>query len=136
MTAYTDIMGLLSDAENCIIDLTLFSLKETFFMSIIDYFRKEDINAGIKEYRQTKGAMLVDVRTAEEYRSGHIPSAHNFPVENVKDIARLIPKKDTPVYLYCQSGRRAVRARDKMKSMGYTNVQAIGGIENYKGKTV
>ena len=105
-------------------------------MSIIDYFRKEDINAGIKDYRQTKGAMLVDVRTAEEYRSGHIPSAHNFPVENVKDIARLIPKKDTLVYLYCQSGRRAVRARDKMKSMGYTNVQAIGGIENYKGKTV
>jgi len=105
-------------------------------MSIIDYFRKEDVNAGIKEYRQTKGAILVDVRTPEEYRRGHIPSAHNFPVENVKDIARLIPKKDTQVYLYCQSGRRAVRARDKMKSMGYTNVKAIGGIEGYKGKTV
>lgn len=135
MTAYADSMGLPSGAIHCIINLTPFSFEE-IFMSIIDYFRKEDINAGIKEYRQTKGAMLVDVRTAEEYRSGHIPSAHNFPVENVKDIARLIPQKDTPVYLYCQSGRRAVRARDKMKSMGYTNVQAIGGIENYKGKTV
>lgn len=105
-------------------------------MSIFDYFRKADINAGLKDYRQTKGAMLVDVRTVEEYRGGHIPSAHNFPVENMKDIARLIPKRDTPVYLYCQSGRRAVRARDKMKSMGYTNVQAIGGIEGYRGKTV
>ena len=105
-------------------------------MSIFDFFRKEDINAGVKEYRQTKGAMLVDVRTVEEYRGGHIPSAHNFPVENIKDIARLIPKKDTPVYLYCQSGRRAVRARDKMKSLGYINVQAIGGIGDYKGKTV
>ena len=105
-------------------------------MSIFDYFRKADINAGLTDYRQTKGAMLVDVRTVEEYRGGHIPSAHNFPVENMKDIARLIPKKDTPVYLYCQSGRRAVRARDKMKSMGYTNVQAIGGIEGYRGKTV
>lgn len=105
-------------------------------MSVFDFFRKADIDAGIKEYRQTRGAMLVDVRTVEEYRSGHIPSSHNFPVEKIKDIARLIPKKDTPVYLYCQSGRRAVRARDKMKSMGYTNVQAIGGIEDYRGKTV
>ncbi len=105
-------------------------------MSFFDFFHKADIAAGVKEYRQTKGAMLVDVRTAEEYRGGHIPSAHNFPVENIKDIARLIPRKETPVYLYCQSGRRAVRARDKMKSLGYTNVQAIGGIEDYKGKKV
>ena len=105
-------------------------------MSLFDLFKKTDINSGVKEYRETKGAMLVDVRSVEEYRTGHIPSSHNFPVDQIKDIARLIPKKDTPVFVYCQSGRRAVRAKDKMVSMGYTNVKAIGGIQDYKGKTL
>ena len=105
-------------------------------MSLFDMFKKTDINSGVKEYRETEGAMLVDVRSVEEYRTGHIPSSHNFPVDQIKDIARLIPKKETSVFVYCQSGRRAARAKDKMAAMGYTNVKSIGGIEDYKGKII
>ena len=43
------------------------------FMSILDLFKNADINEGVKEFRNQKNAVLLDVRSEEEYAAGHIP---------------------------------------------------------------
>ena len=49
-------------------------------MSILDIFKSADINEGVKEFRADKSAVLLDVRSKEEYASGHIPGSINIPL--------------------------------------------------------
>lgn len=70
----------------------------------------------------------IDVRTPDEYGAGHLEGAHNIPVEEIGSrIGALVPSKDTPVLLYCRSGRRAERARQILLGEGYTHVENRGG---------
>ncbi len=102
-------------------------------MGFFDFLKPTDINAGLEQYKQTKGAVLLDVRSEDEYRTGHIPGSINVPVEVINTVGKKIPDLNTPVFSYCLSGMRSSRAVDAMKRMGYTNVQNIGGINNYRG---
>lgn len=73
-------------------------------------------------------AVWIDVRTPEEYAAGHLRNAKNIPHDQIgQQIAAHIPNKDTPINLYCRSGRRAETAKQVLESMGYTNVQNRGG---------
>ena len=47
-------------------------------MSFFDFMKGPDINQGVKEYNATDGAGLLDVRTPDEYRQGHIPEVRMF----------------------------------------------------------
>lgn len=76
---------------------------------------------------------LVDVRSPEEYRSGHIPGALSLPLDGLDRIAGLIPGKDDTIYAYCASGARSGMAAGMLGRMGYTNVTNIGGIVSYPG---
>ncbi|MEJ2682425.1 MAG: rhodanese-like domain-containing protein [Gammaproteobacteria bacterium] len=77
-----------------------------------------------------EGAVWLDVRSASEYQTDHIDGALNIPhTEVAKRIHSAIPDKDTPVLLYCGSGRRAGIALEAMKAMGYTNLQNLGGLK-------
>ena len=106
-------------------------------MAVLDFFKKDqDMNEGIKEFNSTPKAMLIDVRTKQEYKEKHKPRKHNFNVKKKKNIGTLVPKKDTPIFLYCASGSRASKACRAMQKMGYTNVKAIGGINTYKGRCI
>ena len=99
-------------------------------MSIFSFFRKANINAGVEECRNTPGAVLVDVREADEFRAGHIPKAVNLPLSTIQNISFA---KTTPLYLYCLRGSRSKRAEGILKRLGYTVVRSIGGINGYKG---
>ena len=90
-----------------------------------------NINKGLKEYQSVPGAILVDVREPEEFRSGHIPGAINEPLSA---IANTTLPKDKSLYLYCLRGTRSLRAAGILKKMGY-KVKSISGIASYKGKT-
>ena len=46
-------------------------------MGFFDFLRSSDIKEGLKEYSETSGAILLDVRTSQEYQSGHIPGSKN-----------------------------------------------------------
>lgn len=105
-------------------------------MGLIDLFRKPDINEGLKKFRATQGAVLLDVRERYEFKEGRIPGARNLPASEIKKIGSVVSKKETPVFVYCLSGSRARKAVRQMKKLGYTNVQSIGGIEDYRGKKV
>ena len=78
-------------------------------------------------------AVWIDVRTPEEYAAGHLENAKNIPHDQIgQQIAAHVPNKNTPINLYCRSGRRAEAAKQVLESMGYTNVQNRGGYEQLK----
>ncbi|MDM7323754.1 MAG: rhodanese-like domain-containing protein, partial [Thermus sp.] len=72
------------------------------------------------------GAVIVDVRTPQEFAQGHVPGAINLPVEVVAQWADTLPK-DKPVYLYCRSGNRSRQAAEYLKRKGYTNLYNLEG---------
>ena len=95
------------------------------------FFRRGDINAGVEECRTTPGAVLLDVREADEFRSGHIPGAVNLPLSRIEE-AKL--EKNAPIFAYCLRGTRSKRAVSCLARLGYTKVRSIGGITRYKGE--
>lgn len=77
--------------------------------------------------------VLIDTRTLEEYNSGHAPNALLVPYDTIlSEIATLVPNKETPVILYCRSGRRAGIAEKELKANGYENVINVGGLADIK----
>ena len=103
-------------------------------MSFFSFFLGQDINGRLREMRDVKGAVLLDIRNPEEYREGHIPGAINIPLDNIESVQKKIKKVDTPIYTYCLSGARSSKAVRALKIMGYRNVTNIGGISRYRGK--
>jgi len=72
--------------------------------------------------------VLLDVRTAQEYEQGHIENAKNIDVlqnDFVQKIERL--DKNTPVYVYCRSGHRSMKAAQILKEHGFTKVYNLAG---------
>ncbi|MGC4069449.1 MAG: rhodanese-like domain-containing protein [Polyangiaceae bacterium] len=78
-----------------------------------------------------KGALLLDVRTREEFASGHVPGAKNIPVQELG--ARLGELKETkqPVVVYCRSGGRSASAASVLRQAGYT-VCDLGAMSNWQ----
>lgn len=105
-------------------------------MSFMNFFKRKDINAGVEECRNNADAVLLDVRTTEEYRQGHIEGGLNIPVHIIQNVKNSVSDLDRPLYVHCLSGSRSARAVSVLKSMGYTNVTDIGGVNAYRGKVV
>ena len=75
--------------------------------------------------------VLIDVRSAEEYASGHLQGAVNIPHDRiVEEIGAVAPDKSARIILYCRSGRRADTALNALKAAGYENVSNYGGLED------
>lgn len=92
-------------------------------------FGRSNINEAVLECRNAPGAVLLDVREDDEFRSGHIPGAVNVPLSRINAVD--IPK-DRPLYVYCLRGTRSRQAVGILRRMGYT-ARSIGGITGYKG---
>ena len=105
-------------------------------MNFMSFFNRPDINKGVEDWLGTEDAVLLDVRTVDEYRQGHIDGSLNIPLQNIQAVKNNIPDLDKPIYVHCLSGARSAQATSVLKSMGYTNVTDIGGINSYRGKVV
>ena len=80
--------------------------------------------------QKAKG-VWIDVRSAEEFNSGHLEDSINIPHDQIVErIKAVSPDKDAPINLYCRSGRRAEVALTELKKAGYTNVTNHGGYED------
>ena len=78
-----------------------------------------------------KDAILLDVRTAAEYQQKHIKGAVNLPLDKIDtDAVKFIPAKNTPVYIYCRSGRRSRNAMGKLLRSGYLKVTDLGSMSD------
>ena len=104
-------------------------------MGFFDFLKQPDINRGIQEFMNMEGAVLLDVRTPQEYREGHIPGSKNVPLHQLDKVEDVAENKDGALFVYCYSGARSGRATAQLRRMGYTNVQNIGGISAYFGNT-
>ncbi|TYB80372.1 rhodanese-like domain-containing protein [Bizionia gelidisalsuginis] len=82
---------------------------------------------------ENKNIQLIDVRTPNEFKSGHIKGAKNIDFFSGKFSAEFIKlNTDSPVYVYCRSGSRSKQASVKIEAMGFTQVYDLkGGITNY-----
>ena len=75
------------------------------------------------------GAIIIDVRTTDEYNESHIANAINIPVDNINEITY---DKDIKIILYCASGVRSAKAAKALVDAGYTNVYNLdGGLINW-----
>lgn len=106
-------------------------------MGLMNFLRNTaDIDEGVEEYKTTNDAVLLDVRTTEEYHNGHIDGSVNLPLDRISFIEEAVKDKNTPLYVHCYSGSRSGKAVTYLKQMGYTNAVNIGGISSYHGKVV
>ena len=79
---------------------------------------------------------LIDVRSSDEYRQGHIPGSMNIPLDQISDITRVVPDKDSRLFVHCLSGARSQRACTWLAKLGYSDVTNIGGIAQWTGEVV
>ncbi len=99
-------------------------------------FKSVSMQEGLKLMADDKDFILLDVRTPEEFASGHIPGAVQLTNETFtkEDAGRIIKDKEQTIYVYCRSGRRSKQSSQKLVDFGYTDVIEIGGILDYAGK--
>ena len=83
--------------------------------------RKEEINQYIKQ-----GAVLIDVRSPQEYREGHLNGAISIPDYQIRrSITRQISNKEKLIVVYCSTGHRSQEAQRILENMGYNNVYNV-----------
>lgn len=105
-------------------------------MSIFNRFARKDMNEGVRSFRESENAVLLDVRTREEYASGHVEGSRNLPLDEIDRVDSVVKDKSTPLYVHCLSGGRSARAAAYLKGKGYREVYDIGGIGSYTGNIV
>lgn len=83
----------------------------------------------------SKGAILLDVRSPEEYAAGHIENAVNLEYSKVaSEIENLISDKAQPIIVYCSAAKRSAQALDALLKLGYSAVYNLGSMDNYTSR--
>lgn len=91
-----------------------------------------DIEIGIESfvaaYEKDSNIQLVDVRTPEEFASGHVPKAVSVPLNDLTSGSATVPfEKNSEIYVICRSGKRSLSAVQYLKEHGYTNLKSVSG---------
>ena len=87
-----------------------------------------------KEMIINNNAILIDVRTEDEYNERHISGAVLLTLDEINEdsASEVIDDSDSYVIVYCRSGARSRDAYTKLKELGYKNVFDLGSIDNWK----
>lgn len=87
-----------------------------------------------KEQIINYGAVLIDVRTEEEYNAGHIDGAILLSLDLLDEssVSEIVMTKGTPIIVYCASGNRSHQAVEKLTDLGYTKVYDLGSMSNWE----
>ena len=73
------------------------------------------------------GALVIDVRSAGEFGSGHLAKAINIPLDEIETaLPKRVKDKNQALLLHCASGMRSGMAKSKLAGMGYTNAFNLG----------
>ncbi len=83
-------------------------------------FLKKLFGGASVDYKElvTNGAIIVDVRSASEYKAGHIPGSKNFPLDSIRTKLKELKNTNKPVITVCRSGARSGMAKGILKSAG------------------
>lgn len=82
-------------------------------------------------------AVVIDVRTADEYSSGHLDGAINLPVQELparmSEVDKLVAgDRSRPIVVYCAAGSRAAKAKAELEAAGYARVINGGGFDDLR----
>ena len=102
-------------------------------------FRKNRCYCGAEIYKEEiekmlkRGAILLDVRSPQEYDEGHLEHAMLLPSYEIKQKANeMLSNKEQIIIVYCSTGNRSIKAQKILTNMGYTKVYNLcNGLENY-----
>jgi rhodanese-related sulfurtransferase len=75
-----------------------------------------------------RGAVLLDVRTPDEYRGEHVPRAINVPLQELQARLHEVGPKERPVVVYCRSGKRSAEASRLLRENGFHVVHDLGAM--------
>ena len=99
------------------------------------YREIEEKDIGLEELKQLQkeGAIIVDVRSSQEYREGHIDGAISIPEYKIKkEIENVILDKKKNIVVYCSSGGRSKKVQKLLKKLEYSHVYNLyNGLINY-----
>ena len=101
-------------------------------MGFFDFLKQANINQGIEEYKKTAGAVLLDVRTPQEYQEGHIPESKNVPLQQLNNVVSVVKNTEIPLFVYCYSGARSRQATGMLQRMGYSKVNKLQLQQEYE----
>ena len=100
-------------------------------------YRQISMDEAVTMMAQETDYIILDVRRADEFATGHIPGAINVANESIgTDEIPELPDKKQLIMVYCRSGRRSKEATEKLVKLGYTNIVEFGGILDWKGEIV
>lgn len=92
-----------------------------------------NISCEEKDKLLEEDAILIDVRSKEEYNVYHLDNSINIDHEEIeKKISDYVKDKNVKIIVYCQSGGRSKIAAETLVKMGYVNVYDMGSINNCK----
>jgi phage shock protein E len=95
-----------------------------------------DVDTAAAKQLIAGGATVIDVRTADEFTDGHLPTARNIPLDEVgarlAEIEQAAGGKDRPVVVYCGMGGRSSQAKQQLEAAGFANVVNGGGYSRLK----
>jgi len=96
---------------------------------ILANFQSIDAKQALQLLENDDNVSLLDVRTIEEYKEGHLRDATLIPVQVLsQNIAKLQQVKNTKLLVYCRTGSRSIAASRILKEDGFTPVNVKGGI--------
>lgn len=81
---------------------------------------------------QNNTALLIDVREPDEFAADHAENAKNIPLGDIEAGKLTEATKTVKVYVYCRSGKRAGVAKTALEKQGYTNVENLGGLSDWR----
>lgn len=110
-----------------------------FLLTACDSNKYETINSNVAmDLIENNNAIIIDVRTKDEYEKGHIKDSVNNPIEIIsdaggtKEVFNIDYDKETVIIVYCASGVRSSKAAQILIDRGYTNVYNLdGGLINW-----
>ena len=82
--------------------------------------------------KSEKGIIVLDVRTKEEYETGHINGAILIDVNNLQEEAEsILTNKESSIFVYCRSGNRSITAAKILVKLGYKSVYDLGRLNDW-----
>lgn len=100
-------------------------------------YRQVTMEEAVDMMAQEQDYQILDVRTWEEYKQGHIPGAICIPNETIgTEPLPQLPDQNQLILVYCRSGNRSKQASEKLAKLGYSNIVEFGGINSWTGETV
>lgn len=108
-------------------------LKRKMIKRFFRHMEKYDISMEDLKKKQNEGALIIDVRSSQEFNEWHIENAINIPEYEINcNINQILEDKEEEIVLYCASGIRSKKAYQKLIKLGYKNVYNLyGGLYNW-----